>query len=182
MSAPPAIALVGLRCVGKTSVGRALARELGLGFVDLDEASTWSEGEGCCASHVPTLAQLVERAGWEGFRDVEARELERVLSSGDQLVLATGGGVVERASNRALLRARTRCVWLRGDGATLRERLARSLDDRPPLLGRDALSEWDEIAARREPWYREVAEIELDTAGLDVAAAARRIATALGVR
>jgi len=179
MSARAAIALVGLRCVGKTSVGRELARALGLGFVDLDDAIAWADSEGCCAQHIPTVAHVVETLGWDGFRELEARELARVLGSGAPLVLATGGGVVERADNRALLRARARVVWLREELPVLRERLAHSAD-RPSLTGASPAEELASIAARREPLYREVADLVLDAAGSSPQELAERLRSALG--
>lgn len=177
-----AIALVGLRCSGKTSVGRELARELSLGFVDLDLAVAWSAGEGCCAEHAPSVASIVAEVGWEGFRDLEQRELARVLDSGDELVVATGGGAVERVSNRDRLRERARCVWLREDLDVLRGRLARDTGSRPALQGRDPLAELDEVAARREPLYREVAGVVVDGGGRGPAEIAREIARRLAVR
>ncbi|MBM3988624.1 MAG: shikimate kinase [Planctomycetes bacterium] len=179
MSARAAIALVGLRCAGKTSVGRELARALGLGFVDLDDAIAWADSEGCCAQHIPTVAHIVETLGWDGFRELEARELARVLGSGAALVLATGGGVVERAQNRTLLRARARVVWLREELPVLRERLARSAE-RPSLTGASPADELASIAARREPLYGEVADLVLDAAGASPRELAERLRSALG--
>ncbi|MBM3992448.1 MAG: shikimate kinase [Planctomycetes bacterium] len=179
MSARAAIALVGLRCVGKTSVGRELARALGLGFVDLDDAIAWADSEGCCAQHIPTVAHVVETLGWDGFRALEARELERVLGSGAALVLATGGGVIERAENRALLRERARVVWLREELPVLRERLARG-SERPSLTGASPADELASIAQLREPLYREVADLVLDAAGSSPQELALRLSRALG--
>ena len=165
MSAPPAIALVGLRCVGKTSVGRELARRLGLGFVDLDDAVAWAAGEGCCAAHVPSVAELIAVRGLQAFRELEALELGRALAHDRPFVLATGGGVVELAPNRALLRSRARCVWLREELAVLQRRLASDPAARPALLGADAVAELAELERRREPWYREVAWASIDSQG-----------------
>jgi shikimate kinase len=174
MSERAVIALVGLRCVGKSSVGRALARELGLGFVDLDDAIAWADSEGCCAQHIPTVAHIVETQGWEGFRDLESRELERVLAAGERLVLATGGGVVERARNRELLRAKARVVWLRDSLDVLALRL-RQAEDRPSLTGLAPDLELAQVAARREPLYREVAACEVEVGDADVEAVTRRV-------
>lgn len=179
MTRARAIALVGLRCSGKTTLGRALARELGLGFVDLDDAVAWAASEGCCAQHIPTVAHVVETLGWSGFRELESRELERVLSSGDALVLATGGGVVESPANRELLRARANCIWLDAPLETLRTRLALDTTVRPSLTGRSAADELAELAARREPWYREVAAQRLDTSRETPEALARTLAELL---
>ena len=178
MSERAVIALVGLRCVGKSSVGRVLARELGLGFVDLDDAIAWADSEGCCAQHIPTVAHIVETHGWEGFRDLESRELERVLAAGEPLVLATGGGVVERARNRELLRAKARVVWLRDSLDVLTGRL-RATDDRPSLTGLAPAEELARVAQAREPLYREVAQLEFDIGGNTVETAARRVREAL---
>ncbi|MCY3002459.1 MAG: hypothetical protein NTV21_11710, partial [Planctomycetota bacterium] len=139
----------------------------------------WAASEGCCAQHIPTVAHVVETLGWSGFRELESRELERVLSSGDALVLATGGGVVESASNRELLRARATCIWLDAPLETLRTRLALDTTVRPSLTGRSAADELAEIAARREPWYREVAAQRLDTARETPEALARALAELL---
>jgi shikimate kinase len=178
----PKVALVGLRCCGKTSVGRELARALGLGFVDLDEAIAWSAGEGCCAEHAPSVARLVAEHGWTGFREMERRELARVLEAQGELVVATGGGAVEREDNRRLLRSRARCVWLREELDVLRRRLAADGGARPALTGGDAAAELDEIAARREPLYAEVAELVVDGGGRGVEEIAREIARRLAVR
>lgn len=179
MTAPRVIALVGLRCSGKTTLGRALARELGLGFVDLDDAVAWAASEGCCAQHIPTVAHVVETLGWSGLRELESRELERVLSSGDALVLATGGGVVEAAANRELLRTRATCVWLDAPLDTLRARLALDPTIRPSLTGRSAADELADIATRRAPWYHELAAQRLDTSREPPETLARALAALL---
>jgi shikimate kinase len=175
------IALIGLRCVGKTSVGRELARLRGTSFVDLDQAVAWSASEGCCAEHVPSVAQLVRELGWDAFRELEARELERVLASKGERVLATGGGVVERADSRRVLRERARCVWLREDLRVLQERL-RAGGDRPSLTGADPAEELIAVAARREALYREVAELAIDCEGASANEVARRVVAQLNVR
>ena len=179
MTRARAIALVGLRCSGKTTLGRALARELGLGFVDLDDAVAWAASEGCCAQHIPTVAHVVETLGWDGFRELESRELRRVLESGAELVVATGGGVVESPANREFLRAHATCVWLEAPLETLRKRLALDPTVRPSLTGRSAADELAEIAARREPCYREVAAHSLDTSQESPEALARALARRL---
>jgi shikimate kinase len=119
------------------------------------------------------------RTGWEGFRELEQRELARVLDGASGLVLAAGGGVVEREANRARLREGARCVWLREDLDVLRERLRRDTGSRPALGGADPVSELDEVAARREPLYREIAELAVDAGARAPAEIAREIARLL---
>ena len=105
------LAFVGLRCTGKSTVGALVAREFGAGFVDLDEALQYSFQSDCCSAHGTSLTEWIEAHGWEAFRDAEQAELARVLGGGEVRVVATGGGVVERAANRQLLAARCTVVW-----------------------------------------------------------------------
>ena len=179
MNSRGVIALVGLRCVGKSSVGRELALLRGCGFIDLDLAVAWAASEGCCAEHAPTVAQLIADHGLAAFREMEARELARVLEHDRAVIVATGGGVVERADNRALLVTRAHCVWLREDLALLEARLALDPHSRPPLLGVDAVAELAELEQRRAAWYREVAATVIDGRGEDPHEIARRVDAAL---
>ena len=174
MNDPRPIALVGLRCVGKTSVGRALARQLALVFVDLDDETVRASG-----LDLPGAGALLAQVGEPRFRAFEQLALEQVLQRGDARVLATGGGVVERASNRELLRASTRCVWLRAGLEVLSARLERERASRPALLGLDPAAEIEATARRREPLYRELAQLTLDVGTLTPEALARSIAREL---
>lgn len=78
------VVLVGLRAVGKSTVGPLLARHLGLGFVDLDECIQFALATDCCSLHGPTIAEWVDEHGWDAFRDRESAELERVLADGSR--------------------------------------------------------------------------------------------------
>lgn len=176
------MALIGARCVGKTSVGRALASALGLGFVDLDDAITWAASEGCCAAHTPTVVQVVENLGWDGFRELESRELARVLSGGERRVLSTGGGAIERESNRRLLRERALCIWLRQAPDVLRERLAADKGLRPSLTGARPEDEIAALLERRKPLYAECAHLALDCGTDSIERLVERIRAALDVR
>ena len=152
------LALVGLRAVGKTSVGRRLAERLGRPFPDLDEATLQVarlSGEPCSS-----VAELFS-AGEARFREHEAHALRRILEPGVRCVLATGGGVVERPDNRAWLGRAAQVVWLRAPLELLAERIERD-GGRPALLGGDAAAELPVIAARRAPLYASVAQRRLD--------------------
>ena len=178
------IALVGLRCAGKTSVGQALAKLLGVDFVDLDDVlpdpgEAHGEREGV-RHH--SAGEILAELGEPRFREVERRALARVLGRTDPFVLATGGGVVENADSRALLARATRCVWLREPIDVLQRRLAADSTVRPALLGVDPIAEVPEIAAWREALYREVAELTVDGLGEAPAAVAARIAARLATR
>jgi shikimate kinase len=175
---PRTIALVGLRCSGKTTLGRVLARELGRELVDLDDALLAEANEGLADRRHESAGELLREAGVEAFRELEARTLARMLAVPRPLVLATGGGVVERAENRALLRERATCIWLDCDPAVLQERMRQSPVLRPPLLGSDPVAELPDLARRRAAWYCEVAHLALDSGTLDPPELVRRIQAA----
>jgi shikimate kinase len=167
------VALIGLRCAGKSSVGRALARLLGWTFVDLDEALAELDGRGRSAGDL--LAEL----GEPDFRALEARALSAVLEPGAELVLATGGGAVLRAENRALLARRCRCVWLEAPLSVLATRLQQDSARRPSLTGLDASAELELLAAERRAHYEELAELVLDSSSADAEALASELAARL---
>ena len=168
------VALVGLRGAGKTSLGRLLARELGRGFVDLDEELARTAG---CAS----AGALLRERGEAAFRDLEQACLAHILEGGESLVLATGGGVVERAANRELLLARSLVVWLRARPEELERRTSLDASERPPLeAGRGAATEADALLERRAAWYAQLARLELVTDGRAQSELARELAEELG--
>lgn len=156
------IALVGLRCSGKSSVGRALAASLARPFVDLDDATVALARSEDATIVESGAGELLQRVGLERFREFEARALARVLEGDEPIVLATGGGAVETPANRALLARRARSIWLSVELERLRARLGSDPRVRPSLTGLGALDEIELVARRREPYYREVAELVLE--------------------
>jgi len=167
------VVLVGLRCAGKSSVGRRLAIELGLSFVDLDDELAAAEGSGRAAGEL--LAEL----GEEAFRELEARSLADCTSRG-ALVLATGGGVVEREDNLSLLRERARVVWLDALDEVLLARRAADDTVRPLLEGsEDPAQELAALGPRRRSLYRSLVEVPVDTTSAEVAAITREVAEGL---
>lgn len=151
------VVLTGCRAVGKTTVGRALARRLGWGFVDTDAVIGAAHGD---------IAALVAREGWPRFREIERRTLIELAGERDK-VIATGGGAVMHRDAWELLRRDALVVWLRADIATLRARLAAdpaSAGQRPSLTGADPAAEVAAVLAEREPLYRRGSDIALDAA------------------
>ena len=147
------IALIGMMGAGKTSVGRRLAHRLGRAFVDADR-----ELEARCGVSVATIFEL---EGEDGFRQREAALIDE-LTARPGLVLATGGGAVLRAENRACLRERAFVVYLRTSPheVWLRTRRDRS---RPLLQTANPRARIAELMALRDPLYRETAGITIDT-------------------
>jgi shikimate kinase len=147
------IALIGLMGAGKTTVGRQLGKRLGLRFVDLDR-----EIETRTGVHIPVIFEM---EGETGFRDRETLLLAELARQTD-LVLATGGGVVLRPENRETLRDYGVVIYLSAQPSVLHERTRRSTH-RPLLQVADPLAKLAELHAQRDPLYREIADIVIET-------------------
>lgn len=139
----PTIVLVGLMGVGKTTIGRRLAKRLNIPFVDADHEIEMAAGM--------RVSEIFERFGEAHFRDGERRVIARLID-GAPKVIATGGGAFITEATRTLILERTTAVWLDADIATLAERVGRR-DDRPLLAGRDARTVLANLAQVRNPVY-----------------------------
>ena len=151
------VVLVGSRGTGKSTVGRLLSGRLGLPFVDADPAL--EARFGC------SIRSIFEEHGEPIFRDRE-QQVVAELTAGPPTVLATGGGVVLRPENRAMLRRFGFVVWLSADPSVLAARLAASpqgLADRPALTPAGTLAEIAAVLTARAALYREVADAEVAT-------------------
>lgn len=144
------LALVGMRGAGKTTLAAALAEATGMPQVDTDQEFV--------AQHGPIDA-FVAAHGWPAFRAEEQRIVASALRPGT--IVATGGGAVEAAATRRLLREHAVTLWLDAPVAVLRERL-HGATDRPSLTGAPVDQELEAIAARRRDLYAEVAALRLD--------------------
>ena len=150
------IALIGLRGAGKSTLGRMLARHLGVAFHEPDRAI---ETEARMA-----LPELFELHGQAGFRRLERVVLERLVAAGEGMVLAAGGSIVAEAPTFALLLQGCRTVWVRAAPEEHMARVVAQGDTRPMNANREAMDDLRAILAAREPLYAR-AEITLDTTG-----------------
>ena len=139
------VVLVGLMGVGKSTVGRRLAKRLGLPFVDSD-----SEIEGAAGL---SAAEVFERYGEKDFRDGERRLVARLIE-GEVRVIATGGGAYVDPRTRELLNSRAITIWLDAPVEVLAERTARR-DTRPLLRNADPQQTLARLSAERRPSYAE---------------------------
>ena len=130
------VVLVGLMGVGKSTVGRRLAKRLGLPFVDSDSEIEEAVG-------LP-WGELFERYGEEDYRDGERRLVARLID-GQVRVIATGGGVFVDTRTRALLKERAITVWLDAPVDILAERTGRR-DTRPLLKNGDRKETLERLA------------------------------------
>lgn len=154
------IACVGLPGSGKSTVGRRLARKLGLHFVDSDQVL--EQRLGC------SIRQFFEREGESAFRDLE-QEVISELTLGDAGVISTGGGAVLRPDNRRNLHDRMQVVYLHSAAEEVFRRL-RHDRNRPLLQVADPLSRLKELYAVRDPLYRETAHFVIETGRPSVSA------------
>lgn len=163
------IFLVGLMGAGKTSVGRLLARRLGKRFIDCDHEIEARTGV--------RIAVIFEIEGEEGFRAREVQVLDALTALPD-VVLATGGGAVLRPENRAALASRGFVVYLRAQPRDLWQR-TRHDKGRPLLNTDDPLGRLQELYSLRDPLYREVADLVVDTGRQSLAALVEQLLPAL---
>lgn len=160
-----AIVLIGFMGAGKSSVGRTLARMTGLPRFDTDEM--------VAARFGLTIPEIFEVHGEQKFRDAETEAL-RELSDKRQAIVVTGGGIVLREENVALLRECGTIVYLAADEETLFARISRR-PTRPLLRTTDPRATLSELLAARLPLYREAADVEVDTSLLSHDEVARKI-------
>jgi shikimate kinase len=169
------VALIGLRCSGKSSVGKQLAEKLDRPFVDLDvELAREFSTERALAKPM-AAGEILSKFGESVFRDAEQATLERVLARNDGCVIATGGGVIERPANRERLRRAATCIWLRVPIAELERRMRGDRGTRPALLSNDPVGEIAALAARRDGLYAEVARHTIHCGTLGTAELAGQI-------
>ena len=161
--------LTGYRGTGKTTAGEILARKLGWDFVDADAFLEFVAG-------IP-VREIFRVRGEGAFRDLEER-VTLELSSRTNTVVSTGGGVILREANRRVLRESGLVVWLRAPAKLLQERIeadTTTVDRRPNLTSQGGLAEIETLLFMREPLYRNVATIHLDTSALSPEEVADRI-------
>lgn len=159
------IFLVGPPGAGKTTIGRRLARLRALEFVDSDH-----EIEACCGVDIPYIFEI---EGEAGFRRREAKMIDR-LTQRDDIVLATGGGSVLMDDNRAYLASRGYVIYLH---ATLEQQLQRTRNSqgRPLLNAGNRKQTLTTLFQTRDPLYREIADLIVETRGRAAKAVAQDI-------
>jgi shikimate kinase len=169
MNPAPNLVLIGPMGAGKTSIGRRLAAQLGLAFVDADHRLEEMTGA--------AIPLIFECEGEAGFRQREAELIAQLMRGEGQLV-ATGGGAVLAEGNRRALGERGYVVYLRVGLEQQLDRLARDRS-RPLLASGDKRGKLEALAQARGPIYESLADCIFDSDGLSVATAAERLASQL---
>jgi len=159
------VILIGFMGVGKTEVGKLLAKKLKMTYVDTDEIIEKEQGR--------TINDIFERDGEEAFRDMESDLLDR-RSGIKGHVIATGGGMILRPDNVKKLKNLGPLVLLWSDAETVYKRV-RDSRARPLLNVADPKKRMKEILEFRAPIYRGIADLEVDTSRLSPKASCNKI-------
>ena len=147
------IYLIGMRGVGKSTIGKLLAERLGKAWVDIDEQIAVREGN--------DIKALVDQHGWDFFRKKE-HEMVQEMAKKKNVVVSTGGGVLMHFDNAQLLKNSGKLILLIAKPSTLVQRLKES-HQRPSLTGKDPLLEIGEVWEERKDTYHKFADLVVDT-------------------
>jgi len=153
---PLNVVLIGFMGSGKTTIGARLASLLGFEFVDTDSLIVAKAGK--------DIPKIFQEQGEDGFRQLESATLRDLLGR-DHLVISTGGGIVTREENCALLREIGLIVHLTTSDVLLWSRVKRNRD-RPLLHTPEPRKTFDELLEKRRPLYDALADLVVDTRGL----------------
>ena len=158
MNAMSNIILVGSMGAGKTTNGKWLAKQLGKTFIDLDSLIEMNTGS--------SISLIFELEGEAGFRKRESSALAEVLATNNQ-VIATGGGAILSAENRALMQQRGIVVFLNIPPEMQLQRLMKDTK-RPLMQTEDRALRLQQLAKERTSLYLECADLQLDLSTLPV--------------
>ena len=151
------IVLIGYRGTGKSVVGELLALHLGMPCIGMDLKIAARSGM--------SIPEIVERFGWTDFRDLESKMVLE-LSGLDNIIMDTGGGVIERPENIEALKKNSRIFWLQASVDTIVRRI--QADTQRPALttGKTFTEEVAEVLEQRISKYKSAAQYEIDTDAL----------------
>ncbi len=161
---PLTVVLVGPMGAGKTSVGRRVAKQLGVAFIDTDRRIVSEHG---------AIAAIFSEHGEAHFRDLERSAVRDAISEGG--VVSLGGGAVTDAATRALLREHP-VVYLSVTPEAVAERITGAARPLLNVENEDPLERWSRILAERSGWYEEVATVVFDTSRRPMSRIAQEIA------
>lgn len=167
------LVLIGFRGTGKTTVGKLLSQLTGMKFIDTDELIEKKAGL--------SIQEIVSRAGWPAFRQME-KKIIKEIASGDQQIIAAGGGAVLDEENVQALKENSLIIWLKANLQVISARLAsdaQTSSQRPTLTGKGTLAEIEEVLSHREKIYAQIAALEIDTSNLNAEMVAKKILKSL---
>jgi shikimate kinase len=160
------VALIGFMAVGKTSVGKLLAEELGKQYIEVDSLIVEKAGK--------SIPQIFREDGEIAFRQMEIEIIQK-LACQEKLVIDCGGGVVLNKINIDRLRQNAIVVWLVASPQTILKRTAVDGDARPVLKQTNGIEGIKFLLRLRKPYYQHAADIKIDTSKLSLESTVARI-------
>lgn len=156
------IYLIGYRCTGKTTIGKALAAHLKWPFLDTDQQIS--------SQSRMTIAEMVQQKGWDFFRGKERKAVAQI-SRKSGYVVATGGGVILDDGNIGIMKNTGFVVWLNARPETIEKWMCKDEttgDNRPSLTSESLKDEIRQTLAQRLPLYKKAASLKVDTDAFDI--------------
>ncbi len=159
------IVLIGMRGAGKTTVAKILAKKLRKPYLEIDTMIAKKAGM--------TISEIVKNHGWEYFRDLESNVIHDTGNT-DNVIISCGGGAVVRAKNVTILKQNSKLFWLQVSVDTLLKRISND-KNRPSLTGKSPKQDMEETLKERHEFYKNIADVVIDTENLDAQKVAERI-------
>lgn len=161
--------LIGYRCTGKTTIGKAIAAALDWSFVDSDLHVVKDSGK--------SIQEIIAGQGWEAFRRLECAAIKQICKKDHQVVATGGGAVIDKANVRAM-KTGGPVIWLGATPETIQKRMLldkNSESFRPALTEKGRIEEIEELLVKRNPYYESASDFLIHTDDVPVAEIAGQI-------
>jgi shikimate kinase len=149
--------LIGYRCTGKTTIGKAIAAAIDWSFVDADTKLVSECGK--------PIKEIVDTDGWETFRRMEGSILKQICTK-DRQIVATGGGVVLDKANIKAMKTSGMVIWLGAAAETIQKRMLQDKNTgnfRPALTEKGRMEEIEDMLLKRNPYYESASDFSIQT-------------------
>ena len=149
--------LIGYRCTGKTTIGKAIAAAIEWSFVDADTLLVRECGK--------PIKEIVDTEGWDAFRRMERSTLKQICTA-DRQIVATGGGVVLDKANIKAMKTRGMVIWLGATAETIQKRMLQDKNTgnfRPALTDKGRMEEIEDLLLKRNPYYKSAGDFSIHT-------------------
>jgi len=154
--------LIGYRCTGKTTIGKAIAAAIEWSFVDADTLLVRECGK--------PIKEIVDTEGWDAFRRMERSTLKQICTA-DRQIVATGGGVVLDKANIKAMKTSGMVIWLGATAETIQKRMLQDKNTgnfRPALTDKGRMEEIEDMLLKRNPYYESASDFCIQTDDLPV--------------
>jgi len=149
--------LIGYRCTGKTTIGKAIAAAIEWSFVDADTLLVRECGK--------PIKEIVDTEGWDAFRRMERSTLKQICTA-DRQIVATGGGVVLDKANIKAMKTSGMVIWLGATAETIQKRMLQDKNTgnfRPALTDKGRMQEIEDLLLKRNPYYESASDFSIQT-------------------